>query len=158
MKQGNYVVWTLVVVMLAAGGAFAGGNEITGKCVKVIDGDTLIVKCDKAERTVQIHGIDAPELEQPWGKETRSFVKKMVGGENVQIEVIEGDGDVVDARVTVNGIDMSEMLISRGLAWVPEDSTDEELVDLAERAREMPCGLWTDSSPQPPWDFREARS
>ncbi len=158
MKQGRIIVWTLVVVMLAAGGALAGGKEITGKCVKVVDGDTLIIECDKAKRTVEIDGVDAPELGQPWGKETRNFVKKMVGGENVEIEIIESDGDVVRARVTVNGIDMSEMLISRGLAWVPEDSTDDELAELGAKARELPCGLWIDTDPQAPWDFRDARS
>ena len=158
MKQGTYIVWTLVVVMLAAGGALAGGKEISGKCVKVVDGDTLIIECDKAKRTVEIDGVDAPELEQPWGKETRNFVRKMVGGEKVEIEIIESDGDVVRARVTVNGIDMSEMLVSRGLAWVPNGGTDDELADLSNKARELPCGLWTDSDPQAPWDFRETRS
>lgn len=158
MKQGRTIVWTLVVVMLAAGGALAGGKEISGKCVKVVDGDTLIIECDKAKRTVEIAGVDAPELDQPWGKETKNFVKKMVGGEKVEIEVIESDGDVVYARVTVNGIDMSEMLIGRGLAWVSEDSTDAELADLGNKARELPCGLWMDADPQAPWDFREALS
>jgi len=151
-------VWTLVAVMVASGGAFAGDNEITGKCIKVIDGDTLVIKCDKATRTVEINGVDAPELDQPWGKETRKFVRQMVGGEKVEIEVIETDGDVVRARVMVNGIDMSEMLVSRGLAWVSEEGADEALTDLGNKAKEMPCGLWTDSNPQAPWDFREARS
>ena len=153
MKQRSYIVWTLVAVMLVAGGALAGDKEISGKCVKVIDGDTLVIKCDKATRTVEIDGVDAPELDQPWGKETRNFVKKMVGGEKVEFEIIESDGDVVRARVLVNGIDMSEMLVSSGLAWVSEDGADAELLELSSKAREMPCGLWTDPDPQPPWDF-----
>lgn len=158
MKYGKLVMWCLVTTILVAGPVMAGDTAITGKCVKVIDGDTLIIDCGKGKRTVEIEGVDAPELDQPWGKETRNFVKKMVGGEKVEIVVVEGEGDSVVARVTVNGIDMSEMLVSRGLAWVPEDADDTELRDLGAKAKEMPCGLWTDPNPQAPWDFREARS
>ena len=158
MKRNGLAMLALAVVVLVSGAVFAGDTVVKGKCVKVVDGDTLIVECDKAKRTVEIDGIDAPELDQPWGKETRTFVKQMVGGEKVEIEVLEGDGDVVRARVRVNGIDMSEMLVGRGLAWVSEDGGDADLVDLGERAKKTPCGLWTDADPQAPWDFREARS
>ena len=158
MKQSKIMVWALVVVWIAAGGALAGQNVMTGKCVKVIDGDTLIIECEKYRRTVNIEGIDAPELDQPWGKEVRGFVRDIVRGEKVEIEVVEGEGDTVVARVTVNGTDLSEMLVSRGLAWVPEGSDDEELVGLGTKARDLPCGLWMDSQPEPPWEFRAERS
>jgi micrococcal nuclease len=157
MKKSTIIVGILAVVWIAAGGALAGQNAITGKCVKVIDGDTLIVECEKYQRTVNIEGIDAPELDQPWGKEVRSFVRDMVRGENVEIEVIDSEGDSVIARVTVDGIDLSELLVSRGLAWVPEGSTDADLVGLSAKARELPCGLWMDPAAQPPWEFRAAR-
>ncbi|MEE4273337.1 MAG: thermonuclease family protein [Thermoanaerobaculales bacterium] len=158
MKYAKFVMCSLVAVLMAAGPAVAGDATITGKCVKVVDGDTLIIDCGKATRTVEIHGVDAPELEQPWGKQTKSFMKKMVGGEKVEIEVVEGDGDSVVARVSVNGVDMSEMLVSRGLAWVPENANDSDLEELGAKAKAAPCGLWTDPDPQAPWDFREARS
>ena len=158
MKRYHLIVWTLAAVVLLAGVALAGDQVVKGKCVKVVDGDTLIVECEKYRRTVEIAGIDAPELDQAWGKQTRNFVRNMVGVEKVEIEVIEGDGDTVRARVSVNGIDMSEMLVTSGLAWVAEGSDDTELLNLSEKAKEMPCGLWTDPQPQAPWDFREARS
>jgi len=157
MKQTKIIVWALAIVWIAAGGVLAGGDVMTGKCVKVLDGDTLIIECDKSRRTVNIEGIDAPELNQPWGKEVRSFVRDIVRGHNVEVEVLEINGDTVLARVTVNGIDLSEMLVSRGLAWVPEDSTDVDLVGLSAKAKELPCGLWMDAEAQPPWEFRAAR-
>ena len=157
MKQSKIIVAVLALVTIAAGGVVAGEAVITGKCVKVIDGDTLIIECEKNRRTVNIEGIDAPELDQPWGKEVRSFVRDMVRGEDVEVEVIEGDGDAVVARVTVNGVDLSEMLASRGLAWVPEGSTDADLVVMSNKAKELPCGLFMDAQAQPPWEFRAAR-
>lgn len=158
MKQPTCIAATLIILCLAVGGVLAGPKAITGKCVKVLDGDTLIVECEKARRTVDIDGIDAPELGQPWGKEVRSFVRSMVGGERVEIEVIDGDGEAVRARVLVDGIDLSEMLVGRGLAWVAEDCADTELVDLSNQARHLPCGLWMDPEPQPPWEFRAEQS
>ncbi len=158
MKRSMIFIGTLAVVWIVAGGALAGDGVMTGKCVKVLDGDTLIIECDKNKRTVNIEGIDAPELEQPWGKEVRGFVRDMVRGEKVEVEVLENSGDTIRARVTVNGVDLSEMLVSRGLAWVSEGSTDSELVVLGTKARELPCGLWMDTAPEPPWEFRAAKS
>lgn len=157
MKQSKIIVWVLAVVWIAAGGAMAGQDVMTGKCVKVVDGDTLIIECEKSRRTVNIEGIDAPELDQPWGKEVRSFVRDMVRGEDVEVEIIENGGDAVVARVTVNGVDLSEMLVSRGLAWVPEGSTDADLIGMHNKVKESPCGLWTDPDAVPPWEFRAAR-
>lgn len=158
MKKKWTVFVTFVAVCVLAGGAVAGQDGLTGKCVKVVDGDTLIIKCDENRRTVEIDGVDAPELDQPWGKEVRSFVRSMVQGRQVDIEIIDGDGDTVRARVSIDGTDLSEMLASRGLAWVPEDGADEELAELSAKARDLPCGLWMDPEPEPPWEFRAARS
>ncbi|MCU0305577.1 MAG: thermonuclease family protein [Thermoanaerobaculales bacterium] len=158
MKPKTILSVTLVVVGIVAVGATAGPTSIAGTCIKVIDGDTLVVDCDHARRTVEIAGIDAPEIEQPWGKEVRSFVRSMVDGERVEIEVVEAGDDVVRARVSINGVDLSELLVGRGLAWVVDGSGDGELAELGERARALPCGLWTDPEPQAPWSFRESRS
>jgi len=156
MKSRKLIVWVIVVAWIVAGGVFAGETLKTGKCVKVIDGDTLIIECEHGRQTVNIEGIDCPELDQPWGKQVRSFVHGLVRGENVEVEILEGSGDTVQARVTVGGVDLSEMLVSRGLAWVPEGSTDSDLIELSAKARDLPCGLWVDPNPQPPWEFREA--
>jgi len=158
MKSRKIIVWVIAVGWIVAGGAFAGDNLMNGKCVKVIDGDTLIIECEHNRQTVDIEGIDCPELDQPWGKQVRSFVRDMVRGEDVEVEIVESTDDAVRARVTVDGIDLSEMLVSRGLAWVPEGSTDTDLIELSAKARELPCGLWVDADPQPPWEHRAAVS
>ena len=158
MKYRKTLTVSLALVWILVGGAMAGQDSMTGKCVKVIDGDTLVIECEKSRRTVEIDGIDAPELEQPWGKMVRTFVKDMVRGREVEIEIVESDADVVRARVWVDGADLSEILAGRGLAWVPEDSDDTELLQLSAKAKGHPCGLWMDPDPVAPWDFREAQS
>lgn len=126
---------------------------MTAKCVKVVDGDTLIVRCDHNEMTVDLAGVDAPEIGQPWGKEVRSFVRDMVRGREIQVEVVKRGEDCAVVRILVGGEDLSQLLAARGLAWATEEG---ELKELSDKAQNSPCGLWLDPEPVPPWEFRDA--
>jgi endonuclease YncB( thermonuclease family) len=143
----------LLALPLVATPPEAEHTAMTAKCVKVVDGDTLVVRCDRDEMTVELEGVDAPEIGQPWGKEVRTFVRDMVRGRDLQVEVVERtDGHAV-ARVSVDGADLSELLAARGLARATDNG---ELGALAEKAKASPCGLWMDPEPVPPWEFRDA--
>ena len=145
----------ILAVPVVAGPPENEHHSMTAKCVKVVDGDTLIVKCDKKETTVDLEGVDAPELGQPWGKEVRAFVADMVGGRKIEVEMVGAEDGKNVARVTVDGQDLSQLLAARGLAW----GTDHgELEALSEKAKSSPCGLWLDPDPVPPWEFREAQA
>ena len=143
----------LLALPVVAGPEESETHTVTATCIKVVDGDTLVVKCDKRQMTVDLAGIDAPELGQPWGKEVRGFVRDMVEGNQVTVEVIEAGETGGTARVLVAGQDLSRLLAERGLAWATAGSGLEELT---EKAKSAPCGLWLDGEPVPPWEFREA--
>ena len=128
-------------------------HAMTARCVKVVDGDTIIVKCDKREMTVDLNGVDAPELGQPWGKEVRTFVRDMLRGREIEVELMETTDGVTTAKIVVDGEDLSRLLAARGLAWGTDDG---ELEELTEKVKLSPCGLWLDPEPVPPWEFREA--
>jgi endonuclease YncB( thermonuclease family) len=150
------VVSTLLVVGPAMARPPSEAHDgMTAKCVKVVDGDTLIVECDRHRMTVDLEGVDAPELGQPWGREVRSFVRKMVRGEAVEIVVTARGEHTATARVKVDGQDLSRLLAERGLAWATDHG---ELEALSLKARDIPCGLWMDPEPLPPWQFRDARA
>ena len=54
-------------------------NEITGKVVGIIDGDTIdILTGDKTTIRIRLNGIDAPETGQAWGtvKENAASVNR----------------------------------------------------------------------------------
>ena len=146
-------VAALLAVPVVAGPEESETHSVTATCIKVIDGDTLIVKCDKRQMTVDLEGVDAPELDQPWGKEVRSFVRNMVEGRELKVEIIEAGEGSGTARVLVAGQDLSRLLAERGLAWA---TAGGGLEGLAEKAKSAPCGLWRDAKPVPPWEFREA--
>ena len=143
----------LLALPVVAGPEESETHTVTATCIKVVDGDTIVVKCDKRQMTVDLAGIDAPELGQPWGKEVRGFVRDMVEGNQVTVEVIEAGETGGTARVLVAGQDLSRLLAERGLAWATAGS---DLQDLVEKAKSAPCGIWLDAKAVPPWEFREA--
>jgi len=146
------IAWSLAMPVVAVPPE-DGHQQMTAKCVKVVDGDTLIVKCKKRQMIVELDGVDAPELGQPWGKDVRAFVADMVRGREIEVELLETSNGTVTARVRVGGEDLSRLLAQRGLAWGTDDGELEELTD---EIQSSPCGLWLDPEPVPPWEFREA--
>ena len=47
----------------------------TGKVVAIIDGDSAKVLRDKKTIEVRLVGIDAPEMDQPFGKQSKRFLR-----------------------------------------------------------------------------------
>lgn len=156
------VLCLVTLVALTAGTALAGdlprpGTVLSGRCAGVVDGDTLRVKTDAGVLEVDLAGVDAPEMDQAWGREVREFLKSMTRRCQLELTVVAVDGDTVTARITADGQDLSRLLAVRGLAWATGDGPDAaELERLSRTAKSHPCGLWTDESPQPPWEHREA--
>ena len=65
---------------------------IIGKVTKVSDGDTIHVVTDGNEKyKVRLDRIDAPESDQPYGKESAEYLAKLIKGKNVRVEWKERD-------------------------------------------------------------------
>jgi Staphylococcal nuclease homologue len=81
---------TIAALLTSAATALAAKPhyEISGKVVKIADGDRLtILDADKT----RLAGIDAPENGQPFGTRARENLAGKVFGEAVRIEVIDRD-------------------------------------------------------------------
>ncbi len=60
--------------------AFA--NSLTGKVVKITDGDTLyVLDANYKEHKIRLAGIDAPERKQAYGLASRKHLASMVAGQ-----------------------------------------------------------------------------
>ncbi|BDO63449.1 hypothetical protein TUM1887_47940 (plasmid) [Escherichia coli] len=56
---------------------------------------------------------------------------------------------------TTNGTDASRFMIQSGAAWVyGRYNVDESLPALQREAQEQKRGLWADTNPVPPWEWR----
>jgi len=62
------------------------------QCVRVIDGDTIVVMMDGRQERVRLIGVDTPETVHPekpverFGKEASDFTKRIVQGKMIRLE------------------------------------------------------------------------
>lgn len=150
-----------VAFMLAACvmSAPAQAEWLRGHVVGVIDGDSLVVLIKTQEIEVRMSDIDAPEKGQPFGKASKESLSELAFDRDVAIDVRTTDrfGRVV-GRVYASGVDAALEQIRRGMAWVfRKYSNDITLLNIEQQARLTRRGLWADTSPLPPWEWRYAR-
>ncbi|WP_344846771.1 thermonuclease family protein [Celeribacter arenosi] len=86
---------------------------ITGKCY-VVDGDTIRI----GKVSLRLAGIDAPELEHPWGQKAKWELVKLCKGQTITAELepsISYDR-VVATCFLPDGRDLSAEMVKAGLA------------------------------------------
>ncbi|XZE34812.1 thermonuclease family protein [Pirellulaceae bacterium SH501] len=129
---------------------------------KVLDGDSVSVlelrKPEPAAFEVQIEGIDAPELAQPFGKESREALAKLLPVDSV-ITVTWTSKDNY-GRLLAQVYDKSKKhinseMLRQGMAWhFKRYNQSKELAALEEEAKAKKSGLWAAPDPKAPWDYR----
>src|SRR5688500_5235786 len=156
-----------MLVFLAAAAMNAQERTIAGKVTEVIDGDTIMVADDQQKTyIIRLAGIDAPEINQDYGKKARQFLSELVLEKNVTASTSKMDrnGEYV-GKVLVYGQDVGLEMVIAGFAWhykqyVNEQSDrDRQLFEAAEfHARKSRFNLWNASKPLAPWEFRKEPS
>ena len=105
------------IALLTFSGVYA--DTLTGKVVKVADGDTVtvLIEGNKQER-VRLAGIDAPERKQAYGKKSKTFLSDRVAGQRVSVTYEKKDryGRIVGV-VWLDDKDINLEVINAGLAW-----------------------------------------
>ena len=104
----------LAIVLLPA-----HAETLTGKVVRVIDGDTIVVlDADKVQHKIRLQGIDAPERHQAFGMKSKAYLSDLVAGKSVVVDYSKYDryGRVL-GKVIVNGKDVNLEQIEAGMAW-----------------------------------------
>ena len=51
---------------------------ISGKVIRVSDGDTLLLQSGSQRIKVRMYGIDAPELKQSYGEDSKSYLESNI--------------------------------------------------------------------------------
>lgn len=139
---------------------------LEGRIVGVADGDTVtLLDGSNVQHKIRLAGIDAPESKQDFGNRSKQSLSDLVFAKAVTVETNKKDryGRVV-GKVTFDGIDVNLQQVERGLAWHykeyerEQSSNDRILYASAERdAKSAKRGLWRDSEPIPPWEWRKAK-
>lgn len=80
----------------------------------VIDGDTIVIQ----KTQIRLFGVDAPELDHPYGKKAKWALVMLCKGQTVRAEVtdIDGHGRTVAKCYLQDGSDLSAEMVKQGLA------------------------------------------
>ena len=129
------------------------------------DGDTLRVRSSKGEvLKVRFACIDAPELKQPLGQESRNYLRSMINeaGGKVKVKVINTDryGRSVAEIWTKSGLLQSRMT-GAGMAFAydqySKDCPNWDAVKSSEKeAMEFKLGVWRSPNFERPWNYRKS--
>ena len=151
----SFVACTWALSVYADERPLASLRSPLGQSRPITDGDTIVLM----DRTrIRLHGIDAPERDQPYGDIATAALKYMVGR---SVYYVETDTDRYGRMVATlyhskDGYDINASMVCAGYAWWYERyaPADKLLEGCQEEAREMPKGLWEDENPIPPWEWR----
>ncbi|MDR3214141.1 MAG: thermonuclease family protein [Azoarcus sp.] len=158
-----FVAVIAVIIFGTAAPAARGGESVpgmlSGRVVRVADGDTLTLRDGHGERIiVRLAEIDAPEHCQPFNQRSRASLTELTLNRRITVKVLDIDryGRSV-GRVTVEGESetVNRIQLRRGLAWFYARYARDKSLRLLEReAARAKLGLWAEKSPTPPWDWR----
>ena len=135
--------------------------DFSGPVVSVLDGDTLEVLHDQHPERIRLSGIDCPEKGQAFGQKAKHAASALAFGKDVTIQAHGHDKyqRTIGKMILPDGTNLNQELVKQGWCWwyrkyAPGDTV---LEGLEHEAREARRGLWVDSVPIPPWEWRKRR-
>jgi micrococcal nuclease len=147
----------LVGGRLLAAQAASTTAVLSGMATRVIDGDTIDVLLTSGRIRVRLHGVDAPERDQPGGDAATAWLTQRLQDRQVLLEPVSQDQyDRMVAVVHVGDRNINRDLVQAGHAWAYRQYMrrgDAGLCALEGEARRNSAGLWANSA-HAPWEHR----
>ncbi len=116
----------------------------SARVVRIIDGDTYVLRKENKDFTVRLKNVDAPESKQAFGFLSGIYVSQLILGKVVLYDSIGNDlyGRVL-ADIWLNNQRLDSTLIRNGLAWnYQQYSNDTLLKSMMVLAINEKKGLW----------------
>lgn len=156
-------VWAAVTAVLVGLGAVLGGARLLGfdrppsavTVVRVVDGDTVVVRGPAGAERIRLLGVNTPETHAPgrpvecFGPEAEAFTRRELSGRRV---VLEDDVEGRDrygrrlAYLLLGGRRFNDRLLRLGFARLliipPNGSHRREMLEAEMAARDAGRGLW----------------
>lgn len=155
MRKAKLLLASIALLLISAQTII---ETYTGRIVGVTDGDTITFLTDsKEEIKVRLDGIDCPETNQAYGSKAKEFTAQLAFNKAAKLEKsgIDKYGRTLGVVILENGKNLNQEILKAGYAWhYKKYNNDTQLADLESEARVKKLGLWQDSSPTAPWDFR----
>ena len=156
------LVASLAVALIAPSGAAGSDCQepkvLAGNVIRISDGDTIWVRDKLGHRhKIRLNRIDAPESNQPFGKESTQHLESLIGGKEILVEYETADryGRLL-GTIYLGEMDVNLLMVRDGHAWhykhfdaSPSYSAAEIAAQAAKR------GLWATTNPIPPHLWRK---
>ncbi|MCF2948456.1 thermonuclease family protein [Paraglaciecola aquimarina] len=126
------------------------------KIKHVVDGDTLVLT-EFPDVRYDLAYIDAPEREQPYGREARAYLKQLFADQQVDIVFNVNQ----ELELFVDGQSINYLMVKQGYAWAQlniADSIDSlSYTEAQKQAANNGTGLWSleHGLMIAPWQWRE---
>ena len=115
----KHITFTLLLSLLLC--LCASAETLTGKVVRIADGDTFTLLVNKKQHRIRLHGIDAPETKggQPYSQKYNDYLASMIAGRTVTVDVRDTDryGRYIGVVSTSSVKDVNLKMFKAGMAW-----------------------------------------
>ncbi len=138
----------------------AHAEEFSAKVIGVLDGDTVLILRDNMPIKVRLAEIDAPEKAQAFGEESKQSLTELVLNKQVRVDsqAVDDYGRLV-ALIKVDELNVNYEQVQRGMAWAYSRSNrGKALLILQNGAMEAKRGLWAQTDPMPPKEWRKTHA
>ncbi len=137
---------------------------VSGEVTKVHDGDSIHITPQGKRRTiVRLAAIDAPEINQTHGVDSRNHLRSMILQKQVTAHCNKVDKYKRQICVVLkDNRDVNLEMLKTGNAWYYEKFREEQnrkdqriYRKAEENARKKRRGIWIEATAIPPWEFRD---
>lgn len=146
-----------IVALFALVALNVQAESFEAKVLAVMDGDTVFVKSGPFKAKLRLVNIDAPEKDQPFGKESQESLQSLIGGKIIHVEskAVDKFGRTI-AVISIGDINVNEEQVRRGMAWAYSRSREgRAYARLQSEAQLAKRGLWQQANPQSPAQWRK---
>ena len=127
--------------------------------IRVIDGDTIRAETKGKEIKIRLVEIDAPEMDQPFGAQSKNFLNRLLYKKNVTL-ISQGEdryGRIL-GEIYFDGESANRSMIRSGFAWVYDRYVEDlSLYEYQDQAKAKNLGLWRSDDPIAPWVWRKQK-
>ena len=127
--------------------------------IRVVDGDTIRAEAKGKEIKIRLVEIDAPEMNQPFGAQSKNFLNRLLYKKDITL-ISQGEdryGRTL-GEIYANGESANILMIKSGFAWVYDRFVkDSSLYRYQDQAKAKNLGLWQAKNPIAPWVLRKQK-
>jgi len=151
--------FSVVFIVLATSLNWAYASS--AKAVRVYDGDTFSINAKGEKASIRLYGIDAPERGQDGNLSATRFLKQLVFGQPLEINVIATDAIGRSLAIVLragNKPSVNAAMVGNGYSWVNPGTCKVDACtywkQLEAQAKNLKLGIWSGFDLVPPWEFK----